>query len=384
MSALLLIVIYITFIGLGIPDSLFGAAWPAIYAELSLPISWASFITLTVSGGTILASLLSARLIRRWGTGRVTAVSTILTVFALFGFSRAARFFFLWLMAIPLGLGAGAIDTALNNYAALHYKASHMSFLHCFYGIGVSCSPLLMSLALADNANWRGGYQTVCLLQLSIAALTVAALPIWRRVGATAEEAETASVLLRSLLNVPTLYMVAPVFIGSCAIEYTCGSWGSSYLVGAKGFPADRAAAALALFYLGMTLGRFLSGLLAARVSVQRLILAGQLTVAAALVLLLLPLPPAVSSAALFLIGLGDGPVIPNMLYLTPTHFGRDASRAAMGLQMVFSYIGTLCAPALFGLAAQALGVSAFPVYLTLLYAVTLSGTLLLRAAPHR
>lgn len=168
MSTILLVIIYITFIGLGIPDSIFGTAWPAIYAEFNLPVSWANFITLTISGGTILSSLLSTKLIHRFGTAWVTAVSTIMTTIALLGFSVCDRFIFLWMMAIPLGFGAGAIDTALNNYVALHYSSSHMSFLHCFYGIGVSCSPFLMSLALSENANWRGGYRTVFFIQLAI------------------------------------------------------------------------------------------------------------------------------------------------------------------------------------------------------------------------
>lgn len=378
MSTVLLIIIYITFIGLGIPDSLFGTAWPAIYSEFGLPVSFANFITLTISGGTIVSSLMSSKLIRRFGTGRVTAVSTVMTAAALLGFSFSKSFFFLWLMAIPLGLGAGAIDTALNNYAALHYKASHMSFLHCFYGVGVSCSPFLMSLSLADNADWRGGYRTVFFIQLAISVLSVATLPIWNRVK-TAENIEETStpVSFKSLLKMPKLYMVGLVFIGSCAVECTCGNWGSTFLVEAKGFSVDRAAAIITFYYVGMALGRFLSGVLATKLTSKQLIFIGQGAVAVAIIILLLPLPSTVSGVALFLIGLGNGPIFPNMIFLTPKNFGKDLSQSVMGMQMVLAYIGILCAPALFGVIAQKISAALLPVYLLIFYIVMIIGTIL-------
>lgn len=375
MSTLLLIIIYITFIGLGIPDSVFGTAWPAIYSEFDLPVSYANFITLTISGGTIVSSLLSAKLIRRFGTGGITAISTVVTAIALLGFSLSNNFFFLWLMAIPLGLGAGAIDTALNNYAALHYKASHMSFFHCFYGIGVSCSPFLMSLALAENSDWRNGYRTVFFIQFAIAVLSVVTLPIWNRVKTyenTEEETKIAD--FRSLIKLPKLYTVGLVFFSSCAIEYTCGNWGSTFLVEAKNFSVDRAAEIVTFYYIGMTLGRFLSGILATKISSQRLVFAGQATVTAAIVIMLLPLPKVFSGIALFLIGLGNGPIYPNMIYLTPSNFGRDISQSVMGLQMVLAYTGILSAPALFGIIAQKAGVGVMPVYLTVLCIAMLAG----------
>lgn len=378
MSTLLLVIIYITFIGLGIPDSIFGTAWPAIYAEFALPVSWANFITLTISGGTILSSLFSAKLIRRFGTERVTAVSTVLTAAALWGFSVSEHFVFLWLMALPLGLGAGAIDTALNNYVALHYSSSHMNFLHCFYGIGVSCSPFLMSLSLAESANWRGGYRTVFYIQLAIALLSTLTLPLWKRVrtGENAEESAP-SVRFRSILKMPKLYTVGLTFIGSCALEYTCGNWGSTFLVAAKGFSVDRAASIVTFYYVGMTLGRFLSGVLAAKFTSRQLVFAGQSLVITAILLLLLPFPAIVSGVALFLIGLGNGPIFPNMIYLTPEHFGKENSQSAMGLQMVLSYVGILCAPALFGVLAQKLGVSLLPIYLAILCALMVCGSIL-------
>ena len=378
MATLLLIVIYIAFIGLGVPDSLFGTAWPAIYTDLNLPVSWASIVTIIVSCGTITSSLLSSWLISRFGTGKITAVSTLMTALALLGFSCSDSMLWLCLCAIPLGLGAGSIDTALNNYVALHYKASHMNFLHCFYGIGVSLSPYLMSLALSKGT-WEGGYRAVFWFQLAIAALTVLALPLWKKVRHAQngeEEEETPRVLsFPALMKMPKVRMACLVFIGYCALEYTCGTWGSTFLVNAKGAAADTAARMVTFYYVGLALGRFLSGVLAGRLHSRQLVKIGQMILLAAVVSLFLPLPFAFCSVSLFFIGLGNGPIFPNMLHLTPELFGKDLSQAVIGAEMATSYIGVLLAPALFGLIAQNVTAALFPVYLLVLYALMITGT---------
>ena len=378
MATLLLIVIYIAFIGLGVPDSLFGTAWPAIYTDLNLPVSWASIVTIIVSCGTITSSLLSSWLISRFGTGKITAVSTLMTALALLGFSCSDSMLWLCLCAIPLGLGAGSIDTALNNYVALHYKASHMNFLHCFYGIGVSLSPYLMSLALSKGT-WEGGYRAVFWFQLAIAALTVLALPLWKKVRHAQngeEEEETPRVLsFPTLMKMPKVRMACLVFIGYCALEYTCGTWGSTFLVNAKGAAADTAARMVTFYYVGLALGRFLSGVLAGRLHSRQLVKIGQMILLAAVVSLFLPLPFAFCSVSLFFIGLGNGPIFPNMLHLTPELFGKDLSQAVIGAEMATSYIGVLLAPALFGLIAQNVTAALFPVYLLVLYALMITGT---------
>ena len=378
MATLLLIVIYIAFIGLGVPDSLFGTAWPAIYTDLNLPVSWASIVTIIVSCGTITSSLLSSWLISRFGTGKITAVSTLMTALALLGFSCSDSMLWLCLCAIPLGLGAGSIDTALNNYVALHYKASHMNFLHCFYGIGVSLSPYLMSLALSKGT-WEGGYRAVFWFQLAIAALTVLALPLWKKVrhAQNGEEAEETPRVLSfpALMKMPKVRMACLVFIGYCALEYTCGTWGSTFLVNAKGAAADTAARMVTFYYVGLALGRFLSGVLAGRLHSRQLVKIGQMILLAAVVSLFLPLPFAFCSVSLFFIGLGNGPIFPNMLHLTPELFGKDLSQAVIGAEMATSYIGVLLAPALFGLIAQNVTAALFPVYLLVLYALMITGT---------
>ena len=378
MATLLLIVIYIAFIGLGVPDSLFGTAWPAIYTDLNLPVSWASIVTIIVSCGTITSSLLSSWLISRFGTGKSTAVSTLMTALALLGFSCSDSMLWLCLCAIPLGLGAGSIDTALNNYVALHYKASHMNFLHCFYGIGVSLSPYLMSLALSKGT-WEGGYRAVFWFQLAIAALTALALPLWKKVrhAQNGEEAEETPRVLSfpALMKMPKVRMACLVFIGYCALEYTCGTWGSTFLVNAKGAAADTAARMVTFYYVGLALGRFLSGVLAGLLHSRQLVKIGQMILLAAVVSLFLPLPFAFCSVSLFFIGLGNGPIFPNMLHLTPELFGKDLSQAVIGAEMATSYIGVLLAPALFGLIAQNVTAALFPVYLLVLYALMITGT---------
>ncbi len=375
MAALLLLIIYIAFIGLGIPDSLFGAAWPAIYTEFGIPVSRGSLITMLISGGTIISSLLSAELIRRFGTGRITAFSTSLTAAALFGFSCSGNLLLLCLFAVPLGLGAGAIDTALNNYVALHYRASHMNFLHCFYGIGVSLSPLLMSLALSAGS-WRNGYRMVFWLQAGIAVLTILALPLWKRVSAVSGQEEEAAETVRfsRLLRDSRVRMACLVFIGSCGLEYSCGNWGSTFLVTSRGLEADAGAGMITLYYVGIAAGRFLSGILSFRLGSRRLVLMGQAVVLAALLLLWLP-GLAFPGLGLFLVGLGNGPVFPNMLHLTPRIFGKRLSQSVMGVQMAASYVGILLAPALFGVIAQEIGAALFPGWLLLLYLLMMTGS---------
>ena len=375
MAALLLLIIYIAFIGLGIPDSLFGAAWPAIYTEFGIPVSRGSLITMLISGGTIISSLLSAELIRRFGTGRITAFSTSLTAAALFGFSCSGNLLLLCLFAVPLGLGAGAIDTALNNYVALHYRASHMNFLHCFYGIGVSLSPLLMSLALSAGS-WRNGYRMVFWLQAGIAVLTILALPLWERVSAVSGQEEEAAETVRfsRLLRDSRVRMACLVFIGSCGLEYSCGNWGSTFLVTSRGLEVDAGAGLITLYYVGIAAGRFLSGILSFRLGSRRLVLMGQAVVLAALLLLCLP-GLALPGLGLFLVGLGNGPVFPNMLHLTPRIFGKRLSQSVMGVQMAASYVGILLAPALFGVIAQEIGAALFPGWLFLLYLLMMTGS---------
>ncbi len=378
MTTILLIIIYIAFIGLGIPDSLFGTAWPAVYTEFRLPISFASIVTMVISCGTIVASMVSARVIRRFGTNLVSAFSTAMTAAALLGFTLSGNFWLLCLCAVPLGLGAGAIDTALNNYVAIHYSAVHMSFLHCFYGIGVSVSPYLLSLVMQGKEGWRGGYRLAFGIQLAITLILFVTLPVWKKAhgqGVDGEEEKTKTLTLREISRIPGVRMMWLLFLTSCAIECTCGGWGSTFLVEYKGMAPEQAARMVMYYYIGMTLGRFLSGILAAKMDSWDIILAGQCVLGAAGIVLLLPLQAWFSAAGLFLVGLGNGPLFPNFNYLTPRNFGEDVSQSVMGTQMASAYVGIMLAPALCGVLGQIFGMWIFPCYLVVVYVGMLAAT---------
>lgn len=373
MVTVLLFIIYIAFIGLGIPDSLFGTAWPAIYAEFGLPISYASFVTVIISCGTVASSMASARVIRHFGTGKISFLSTAMTAAALWGFSCSQNLFWMCLFAVPLGLGAGAIDTALNNYVAIHYSAAHMSFLHCFYGIGVSVSPYILSLVISGRHGWQGGYRIACLLQFCIALLLLFTLPLWKlaHAGPTKKDAPIPHPLtFKQIAKLPGIRLMWCLFLTSCAIEYTCGGWGATFLVESRQMPPQHAARMVMYYYAGMALGRFLSGLLATRMDSFRIIQIAQSVLGIAILFLLLPLPAVFAAIALFLTGLGNGPLFPNFNYLTPHNFGKEASPAVMGTQMAASYIGIMLAPAACGILGQRCGMGVFPFYVLAYYAV--------------
>lgn len=371
MATLLLIVIYISFIGLGIPDSLFGTAWPAIYADFNLPISYGSFVTAIVSFGTIISSVISGKLIKKLGTNVVTALSTLLTAIALIGFSAAPNLWVMCAIAVPLGIGAGAIDVALNNYVALHYSATHMSFLHCFYGVGVSVSPYIMSMVINGSLGWRGGYRIAFILQIAISTLTLLTLPVWNKVNGpvnTEEEVEKENLSFFDIIKIPGVKLMCLLFFATCAIELTCGGYGSTFLVEYKHISADKAATVIMIYYIGLTLGRFLSGVLARKLHSWKIIWYGVGVLGFALVLLALPLSAYVSAVAMFLIGLGNGPLFPNFNYLTPENFGNRVSQSVMGIQMASAYVGIMITPVICGFLGQAFGMVIFPFYLLVFY----------------
>lgn len=370
----LLVVIYIAFIGLGVPDSLIGSAWPAIHTEINIPVEAVSILTFIISGCTVLSSMFSTGILNKFGTAKVTAFSTAMTATALLGFSKAPSFWFMIPLAILLGLGAGAIDSGLNNYVALHFKASHMNFLHCFYGVGVSLSPYLMSQALSD-VGWRGGYRYAFYVQSVITLLLIVSLPMWKKTS-SADEAEEEKGISLSLLQMAKRSDVRVVWIimlATNAIEYACGVWGSTYLVAEKGFEAKHGALALTVYYAGMSVGRFVSGLLSGKINTWKRIGIGCAVLAPATVIMLLPVHGAVTVAGLFLIGLGNGSIYPNMIHLTPHNFGKEASQAIMGSQIAFAYIGVMLAPPAVSLISGLIGIKVYPVLLAVLYIIMIA-----------
>ena len=372
MATLLLIVIFIDFIGLGIPDSLFGAAWPAINYDFGLPISAANAVTVTMTVCSIISSLMSAKLTERFSTSKIAAVSTALTAVGLFGFSISKNIYMMFFFTLFLGFGAGAIDAALNNYVAVHYKASHMNFLHCFYGIGVTLSPYIMSLAL-KNRSWESGYRWASIIQLVISVIAFASLPLWQKNGilsGVSEENSKSS--FAELIKLPGVKSTWLVLFGSCSLEYVSGTWASSFLVSSRGMTVDKAALFVTVYYGGMAFGRFLSGILSSRLKPQQIIALGAILIIPAIALVAQPFVPILSAVGLFLIGLGNGPLYPNMVHLTPIRFGKKMSQVVMGSQMAAAYIGILSMPALTGFLAQKFSTDIFPFCLVALYLIML------------
>ena len=371
MTVLLLVVIYIAFIGLGVPDSLIGSAWPAIHTELNIPVEMVSILTFLISGCTVLSSMFSTRILNKLGTAKVTAFSTAMTALSLVGFSLAPSFWFMIPLAIVLGLGAGAIDSGLNNYVALHCKASHMNFLHCFYGVGVSLSPYIMSQAF-ENVGWRGGYRYAFYVQSAIAILLIISLPMWKKSSSEeqAEEEKGVTLTLFQMAKNRDVQKVWVIMLMTNAIEYACGVWGSTYLVEEKGFSIEKGALALTIYYVGMSLGRFLSGLLANKIKTWKRIFIGSVILAPAILIMLLPLPNIFAVVGLFLIGLGNGSIYPNMIHLTPHNFGKEVSQSIMGSQIAFAYIGVMLAPPMVSLISGVFGIKVYPLLLAVLYVV--------------
>ncbi|MGX8692544.1 MAG: MFS transporter [Clostridia bacterium] len=372
MVSLLLAVIYLAFIGLGLPDSLLGSAWPVMHLQLNAPLSFAGVISMLIAGCTIISSLLSDRLTRRFGAGKVTAFSTGLTAFALFGFSLSNRLWMLCLWAIPYGLGAGAIDAALNNYVALHYSSRHMSWLHCFWGLGASISPYIMGFCLTASGRWQSGYRTVGAIQIVLTALLFLSLPLWKgRETENADGTPDRPLGLRGALRIPGVRAILLAFFAYCGAETTAGLWASSYLVSVRGVGPETAASFASLFYLGITIGRFLNGFVADRAGDKRMIRVGAAVMGAAALLILLPTQrPLPALAGLLLFGLGCAPVYPSIIHATPAHFGRENSQAVIGIQMAGAYVGSTLMPPLFGLLANALSLRLYPVWLLALLAL--------------
>ncbi|HBF86357.1 MAG TPA: MFS transporter [Clostridiales bacterium] len=375
MTFLLLIVIYVAFIGLGIPDSLVGTAWPKIYAELDLPFSFESFVSVIVFTGTFLSSLLSARLTAKFGAGGITLVSTALTAVGIIGFAFSENFAFILLFSVPLGLGAGAIDSSLNNYVALHYSARQMSFLHCFYGVGVTVSPYILSLVLESEYGWRGGFKIAFAIQVFITVILLCSLPLWKRANTAEEKKEYKPdkvLKISEIVKIKGAKIFWFILISSCAIEFTCGVWGATYLVEKKGFLADAAARVITFYYVGMTVGRFISGLVAKKLRPQSVIFIGQFLVGAAILIIAFSGFEILSAAGFFLVGLGNGPLFPNMTYLTPICFGKENSPSLIGFHGALSSISIMIMPALCGFLGQIFGMEIFPIYLGALFAVML------------
>lgn len=366
MFSLLLVIIYIAFISLGLPDSILGSAWPSMYEGLQVPVSYVSILSMIISAGTIVSSMFSGKLITALGTGKVTTISVGMTAVALFGFSFSSSFGMLCLWGLPYGLGAGSVDAALNNYVALHYKSRHMNWLHCFWGVGATVGPYIMGLCLTNNLHWNRGYQIIGVLQTVLVIVLIFSLPLWKQPekAETGEEKKVTSMKFSQILKMKGAKKILFAFFCYCAVETTAGLWASSFLVFEKGIDAETAAKWASLFYLGITGGRFLSGFVADKIGDKNMVRLGQILCLVSVGLLCVPLGVGFSLAALVLLGIGCAPIYPSLIHETPENFGPEKSQAIMGVQMGCAYIGTTCMPVVFGAITNLTGLGIYPVFL--------------------
>lgn len=377
MFSILLFMIYLAFISLGLPDALLGSAWPIMYQEFAVPVSYSGTVFMIISGGTILSSLKSETLNRRFGTGKITAFSVLLTAVALLGFSLSRSFFMLCLFAVPYGLGAGSVDAALNHYVALHYSSRHMSWLHCMWGLGASLGPYIMGFVLQRGEHWSRGYFVISLIQIFLTIALFCSLPLWRKhsedeasapaPNPTASHISKKPLSLKEIFRIPGAKESMASFYGYCALEQTVGLWAGSFMVLSLGMEEKLAASFVALFYFGITFGRFLSGFFAMKWRDEQMVLGGSAIVFLGICLLFTPWSKAMVLPALILIGLECAPVYPSVIHSTPHNFGAEHSSALIGVQMAAAYVGTLLMPPLFGIFGRAFGMGLFPYYSLLL-----------------
>ena len=376
MFSLLLAVIYLSFVSLGLPDSLLGSVWPTIYQEFNVPVSYAGAIFMIISAGTIFSSLQSDRLTKLLGTGKVTAFSVLMTAIALWGFSVSSSYWMLILWAIPYGLGAGSVDASINNYVALHYKSHHMSWLHCMWGVGASIGPYIMSFALLNNQGWNMGYRYISILQLGLSIIIMLSLPLWKKqpiVNDTdsIDENRSSKVLtLKEIINIPGIKQLMLMFFCYCALEQTTMLWASSYLVLQHGFDLELATSYGSLFFIGITVGRAISGFITLKLNDKQMIYLGQAIILIGVILMILPFTHNISLIGLVIIGLGCAPIYPCIIHSIPSNFGADKSQSIIGVQMASAYIGNLLMPPLFGIIANHISPVLFPVYLLLILIV--------------
>lgn len=370
---LLLFIIYMAFISLGLPDALLGISWPLLRLEWGLPVEWIGTLSILITGSTILSSLFSGYFIKKMGTGKITFISCLMTGLALIGYSYAPHFYWLLALSVPLGLGAGSVDTALNHYVALHFKAHHMNWLHSFWGVGATMGPLIMARAISSADSWRFGYLQVGGFQIGLALLLLMSLPLWRKhhhvktIETEQKELKQTKLPIRYPVFIKGVPFAMLTFLLYCAVEFSIGLWGSSFLVSVKDIPPASAARWVAMYYGGITLGRFTSGFLSFKLSNCQMIRLGMIISSCGGVLMLWSSSHWMIQASMLLLGIGFAPVFPSMIHETPYRFGGHVAHVIIGYQMASAYLGSALLPPLFGLIARYRDLSAFPWFVLML-----------------
>ena len=375
MLSFLLPIIYVAFISLGLPDALLGAAWPIMRNEFNVPISYAGIVSMIIALGTVFSSLKSDALNIKFGTGKITATSVGITAIALFGFSVSTQFWQICLWAIPYGVGAGSVDAALNNYVALHYKSRHMSWLHCFWGVGATLGPYIMGGVLTRGGIWNSGYRIISIMQIVLTAILILSLPLWKKNEEISSEGKSSTksseakserkpLSLKEIFRIPGAKEIFICFFCYSAVEQTSGLWAASFLTICRNVQPETAATFASLFYFGIMVGRAASGFITFKLNDTQMIRLGLAIILLGVICVALPFEKIFSLAGLVLIGLGCAPIYPSIIHSTPAHFGAEKSQAIIGVQMASAYIGTSFMPPLFGLIANHISIALFPAFL--------------------
>ena len=366
MVHILLAIIYVAFVSLVLPDALLGAGWPAMQPQFGVPVSWIGAVALLISICTVISSLLADRLTRKMGTGVVTAISVSMTAVAIVGFATSKSFWFLAFWAIPYGLGAGSIDTCLNNYVAIHYSGKHMSWLHCMWGLGAASGPYIMSAAIAFANNWRVGYWSVGLLQIVLSVCLFLTLPLWKKAKTIVEESaeESKPLSIKQIFSMPGAKAIILTFFCYCAMEQTAGQWAASYFFGHFGLKEELCALFASMYYSGITVGRFINGFLTVHFSDRTLVRAGIGMIIVGLVVMFIPFSWLFAVFGMLLIGFGSAPIYPCVIHATPSFFGAANSQAVIGVEMASAYVGICVMPPVFGFIADWVGIWILPVFL--------------------
>lgn len=363
-ASLLIPIIYLTFIGLGLPDSVLGVAWPSMRASLGSPLEAAGLISVVLTSCAAVASVSSGLATRRFGPGPVVLASLLLTATGLLGYSLSPSYLWVLLSALPIGLGSGAIDSTLNGYMASQHSSRHMNWLHASWGIGATTGPLVMTAAMAGGGSWRRGYLEISCFQASLALLFLLSLGLWRRVGAgvaapeaAADEGEEGGAEGRIHgLGRPEPWIQVGMYALYAACEFTAGIWTVSMLVESRGMPPEIAGKWISLYYGGIMGGRVLTGLVADRLGNRTMVRIGLAIAAAGSVLIIVRGANFLALPGLLLLGMGLAPIYPCLMHETPKRFDKETYRAVIGFQIGAACVGGSVLPGLVGLLASASG----------------------------
>jgi len=369
MISILLALIYLSFISLGLPEPMLGAAWPVMHAELGVSLSYAGIITMIIAACTILSSFLSDKMTKRFNTQRVVIASIVLTAVSLFGFSISTAFWHLCLFAIPFGIGAGSLDAGLNNYVALYYKSRQMNWLHCFWGVGAAIGPYIMGYNLTGGFGWSGAYRTVSIIQFSLVVVLLLTLPLWKKQRELSSKPKLYKPMkFKDIIKVRGVKLALLSFFFLCSIEITAGLWATSFLVLQGGVEPEIAANYASLVFIGIMSGRFIGGFISDKLGDRNMIRLGIIFIILGVGAVWAPVPLLlITQGGLVLTGLGCAPVFPSLIHATSDNFGEENSQAIIGVQMASAYTGITLMPLLFGVIADNTSIALFPLYLLIL-----------------